>query len=146
MIRAAAERSDVAVRRVILERHAEKLQEGLDLYHRARLLRIMAIRCECRGKPGAHVRKALAPHEVEFLNAYAQALAAYTRASRFDPTAPFMPPQGLNAEVRVLRDAGSIMAGDSYVSLKQHEILTLRTNVAQELEQFGFVQITEYLK
>jgi hypothetical protein len=146
MIRGAAERSEIPVRRIILEREAEKLQEGLDLYHRSRLVRIMNIRCECRGQPGPQVRKALAPHEVEFLNSYTQALATYTRSAKLDPAAPFTPPLGLNAEVKVLRDAGSIMAGDSYVSLKQNEILTLRTNVAQELEQLGFVQITEYLK
>jgi hypothetical protein len=43
-------------------------------------------------------------------------------------------------------DTGSIIAGDSYASLPQNDILTLRTNVAQEPEQLGFVQITEYLK
>jgi hypothetical protein len=145
-IRQVANQSSIPVRRIILEREAEKLQEGLDVYHRSRLLRIMHIRCECRGQPGPNVRKALAPHEVEFLNSYAKALATYTRESKTDPTAPFIPPQGLTATVKVLRDTGSIMAGDGFVPLKQNEVLTLRVNVAQELEQLGFVQITEYLK
>jgi hypothetical protein len=141
----AAEES-ASGRKIVLEQYAEKLREGIDLYHRARLLRIMNIRCECRGQPGQEVRKAMAPHEVEFLNSYTQALANYTKAVGSDPTAPFRPPQGLNAAVTVVRDAGSIMAGSSYVSLKKNDIMTLRTNVAQELEQLGFVRITEYLK
>lgn len=133
-------------RQIILRAFADRLQEGVDLYHRARLMRIMEIRCQCRGTPGKEVKQAMAPHEVAFLNSYAQALAEYTKTVGFDPTAQFRPPQGLNAEVKALRDLGSILAGGSFISLKQNEILTLRVSVAQELEQLGFVQITEYLK
>lgn len=133
-------------RRAILEAFAGRLEKGLDIYHRSRLNRIMEVRCQCRGTPGKDVKKAMAPHEVAFLNSYAQALAEYTKAIGYDPTAQFRPPQGLNAEVKALRDLGSIFAGGSFISLKQNEILTLRVSVAQELEQLGFVQITEYLK
>jgi hypothetical protein len=146
MIAQHAEGTPIPARRLILEQYAAKLQEGLDLYHRSRLIRIMNVRCACRGPPGQHVRKSLAPHEVTFLNSYAQALAGYTRTVQIDPTAPMKPPQGLTAQVKALRDTGPIMAGDSFISLKPNEILTLRMNVARELEQLGLVQITEYLK
>jgi hypothetical protein len=142
----AAEDSGTPGRRIVLEQFADKLNEGVQLYHRARLLRIMRLQSEGRGQLSPQIRKALAPHEVEFLNSYTQAIASYKKAIGFDLTAPYRPPQGLNAEVTVLRDTGSILAGSSYISLKKNDILTLRTNVAQELEQLGFVQITEYLK
>lgn len=146
VINAASEKADIPHRQIILKAYADRLQEGVDLYHRSRLLKIMNLRCESRGQLTPAIKRAMAPHEAEFLSKYAKILADYTKTSGFDPTTPFRPPQGLNAEVKVLKDASSIMAGDSYLSLKQNEILTLRTSVAQELEQLGFVQISEYLR
>lgn len=133
-------------RKVILNQYASRLKEGITLYNRARLKRIIDIRMKTRGMPSPEVRKMLTPLEIEFLDSYSKVLAQYTKETDIDITAPFHPPQGLNAEVIVLRNVGSIMAGDNFISLKQNEILTLRTNVAQELEQKGFVKINEYLK
>lgn len=134
------------IRKTTLQQYANRLQEGILLYKRARLNRLTELRMNCRGMPGPEVRKMLTPSEIEFLDSYAKMLAQYSKSTDIDLTEPFRPPQGLNAEVKVLRDVGSIMAGDNFISLKKNEILTLRTNVAQELEQKGFVRITEYLK
>ncbi|OHT04753.1 DNA replication complex GINS protein PSF1-like protein [Tritrichomonas foetus] len=133
-------------RSVILKLYVERLQSGISLYNRARLNRIVEIRDKSRGIPSPEIRKNMTPHEIEFLGSYSKAVATYNKALDFDVTEPFMPPQGLNAEVKALRDAESIMAGDGYISLRQNDILTLRTNVAKELEKLGFVQITQYLK
>lgn len=133
-------------RKIILNQYANRLKEGIVLYNRARLKRIVDIRMKSRGMPPPELRKMLTPLEIEFLDSYAKVLAQYSKATDIDITELFRPPQGLNAEVRVLRDVGSIMVGDNYISLKQNEILTLRANIAQELEQKGFVKITEYLK
>lgn len=133
-------------RKIILNQYARRLKEGITLYNRARLKRIVDIRMKSRGMPSSEVRKMLTPLEIEFLDSYSKVLAQYSKETDIDITEPFHPPQGLNAEVIVLRDVGSIMAGDRFIFLKQNEILTLKTNVAQELEQKGFVKITEYLK
>ncbi|KAH0795625.1 DNA replication complex GINS protein psf1 [Histomonas meleagridis] len=134
------------VRAIILKQHAARLQEGIDLYHRARLQRILEVMNKSRAPLDQESRKALSPSEVEFVNSYQQKLAAFKRETKFEAFAPFKPPLGLNAEVKVLREAGSIFVGDSFLSLNKNDVLTLRTNVAQELERNGFVEIIEYLK
>lgn len=131
---------------IILKQHATRLQDGIDLYHRARLLRIVSIMNKSRAPLDQNSRKALSPSELEFVNLYQQKLAAYKRNTGFEPFAPFKPPLGLNAEVKVLRDTGTILVGENFMSLNKNDILTLRTSVAQELERNGFVEIIEYLK
>lgn len=133
-------------RAIILRQHATRLQDGIDLYHRARLQRIVAIMNRSRAPLDQNARQALSPPELEFVNLYQQKLAAYKRSTGYEPFAPFRPPLGLNAEVKVLRDTGTILVGESFMSLNKNDILTLRTSVAQELERNGFVEVIEYLK
>ena len=133
-------------RSIILNLYMKRLQDGILLYNRARLNRIVDISFRTVGSISPEVRKMLTPSEMEFLDSYKKSLAKYIKSVKIDPTEPFRPPQGLNAEVKVLRDVGSIMVGDNYHLLKQNDILTLRASDAQELEQHGFVKITAYLK
>lgn len=138
---------EINIRKYLLrDVYVPKLINGLGIYTRSRLMRIIDIKSNTLGQLDQKVRQNLAPHEMEFLNSYTQAVAKYSRAAGFDPTKALRPPQGLNAECIVLKDAGTILAGDSYINLRQNEVLTLRTNIAQDLEQQGFVQISEYLK
>ena len=54
--------------------------------------------------------------------------------------------ENLQKELNSTRYNNKLLNNKIEELVKQNEILTLRANIAQELEQKGFVKITEYLK
>ena len=134
--------------KLMLQRYQMRVQEGVDIYIRTRFSKIVEMKEKIQGPFSQSIRRSFSPAESEFLSDYTKAVAAYKKEYGFDPTSPCRPPKGLNAEVTVIKGTGSdsICAGQQWMALKENEILTLRIEVAQELENMGYVRINEFLK
>jgi len=126
----------------VLNQYSDRLQNGVDIYLKTRISRIMKLHSE----NNKDYRKGLSPIENDFLSEYKSAIASLKKDLGFDPSVKCKPPKGLNAEVIVLKDVGTIPIGTSYIMLTKNEVLTVRTSVAEELEHLGLVKINEYLK
>lgn len=145
---AQAEGMEQEQAQLMLKRYAGRLQEGIDIYIKTRFAKIVELKKNTQGPLSTSVRRSFSPHECEFIADYTKAIAAYKKEYDFDPTSPCRPPKGLNAEVTVIKGTGSdsICAGQQWMALKENEMLTLRIEVAQELENMGYVRINEFLK
>jgi hypothetical protein len=142
--RVAEQADDDSARQILLNQYADRLGEGIELYKRARLLRIMERQFLMRG--ALEPPTALAPEEVTFLNAYRRAIARFRADQKIDPMAPFDPPKSLITSMEAVRETGMIGVSDFCISLYPHDVLTLRRTEAQTLAGWGYVQILKDLE
>lgn len=129
-----------------LKLYSKRLKDGLNLYTRTRLLKIMDLKGNIRGQLPQHIKKSLSQQEVEFLSEYRSAVSVYSRELDFDPSAGCCPPKGLNVSCTALKNAESIMVGENCMTLKKGSTLELRAQEAIELESLGLVRIEEYIR
>ncbi|EAY20988.1 hypothetical protein TVAG_172450 [Trichomonas vaginalis G3] len=131
-----------------LGRCAIRLQEGINVYTKARFAKIIELKSKSKGPLKQEIKRNFSPSESEFLSDYIKTISLYKKAYGFDPTSPLRPPRGLTAECVVIKDTGGdpIAIGSKWVNLKVNEILSLLVQDAEELESLGFVKINMYLK
>jgi hypothetical protein len=142
--RVAEQAEDASPRQNLLNSYADRLEEGVELYKRARLLRIMDRQFMIRGT--VEQVTALCPDEVTFLHAYKKAIARFRTEQRIDPMAPLDPPKSLITSMEAVRETGMIGVSNFCISLYPHDVLTLRRGEAQTLAGWGYVQILKDLE
>lgn len=131
-----------------LGRCAIRLQEGINVYTKARFARIMELKSKSRGPLKTEYKRNFSPAESDFLSDYIKATSVYYKEYGFDPSQDLRTPKGLIAECVVIKGTGNdpINIGGNWVVLKENEIITLRVQDAEEYENLGYIRINEFYK